>query len=484
MYLDKTGYLPLNQIRTDFRKENVSKPDTSFKGTPETSPGDEGQKVKAENIKAYYGITVSKNFETEKKADEILNEIKKEMGAKYTEENCPNDVKAVEIGNITTQGQFYYSLYKTIESLRKDNPEVFVYLGTEIGTPWMLKKMADVYSGGITTPVEILKEMSLDELKESVDEINKIYEYKPELDEYDEAQGFKPSFYDYINMLILKKCNPDVYDYISKSEDLNIRLAFWGISDEIYKAPSVDMFTNITRAQTDLMQKGTNIQGEMDTRGLVSSYIDDSNEFYKNKENVKKLSEEFSKSTFKEDVDLYRGDQTVGMFDTISIDKEFEEQARQLLEKNKENAKKLRVSSYHGCYGVSPNTNLYDLLNSKETLSLADAMQVARFGDDNFINEVIKKIQESKVTDTRFKSFSINKGFAEGWSYMHAGDNAKLFQKTTVKQGTEGGYVGGDNNQYEVILNNTPKEFTFQKVVYNKEENRFELESTVQKVNQ
>lgn len=77
MNLDKTGYLPLNQVNTDLRK-NVTKPITSFRGT-EPIADDESQKVGAEQVKAYYGITTSDKKEdtdtVNQRATEFVNRL-------------------------------------------------------------------------------------------------------------------------------------------------------------------------------------------------------------------------------------------------------------------------------------------------------------------------------------------------------------------------------------------------------------------------
>ena len=80
MNLDKTGYLPINQVNTDLRK-NVTKPITSFRGT-ESEPvkDDESQKVSAEQVKAYYGITAPEHINSKNKSQTISdNTAEKEL---------------------------------------------------------------------------------------------------------------------------------------------------------------------------------------------------------------------------------------------------------------------------------------------------------------------------------------------------------------------------------------------------------------------
>ena len=59
-----------------------------------------------------------------------------------------------------------------------------------------------------------------------------------------------------------------------------------------------------------------------------------------------------------------------------------------------------------------------------------------------------------------------------------------IIQKALVKKDTQGAYhcQTGNNNQYELVLNNTPKEMTFQNVFYDKHTDTFELETIVQNI--
>ena len=64
MHFDKTGYLPVNQVNSDFNKDkNVTRPDTSFRSHESDKPkSEENAKINSEMAKAYLGITtVQKN---------------------------------------------------------------------------------------------------------------------------------------------------------------------------------------------------------------------------------------------------------------------------------------------------------------------------------------------------------------------------------------------------------------------------------------
>ena len=71
---------------------------------------------------------------------------------------------------------------------------------------------------------------------------------------------------------------------------------------------------------------------------------------------------------------------------------------------------------------------------------------------------------------------------ASGWKSRNAGGNTTILQNALVKKGTQGGYKPDNNGQFEVILNNAPKEMTFPKVTYNKKTDTFELNTVVQNI--
>lgn len=405
--------------------------------------------------------TVQKSItQINKSADDILKNLRRNYSAEYVETRTPEIVENVRLGNITTAGEHDYFQYKTLENFRKENPEAFVFLGEEIGSALDLQTMMMNYG---KTPIKILKNKSIDETRKVFNEIFDLYQSKG---------SFEPSFEDYINMLIIREYNPKTYKFLLDTKDTPIfsMVAGWGaVFDQV---PSVTMLKNITPKQIKTMASD-----RLPPMRNIGNYVESSDTFVRNKKAVQELSEDLSKYRLSSDVELYRGDKTVGMFDSINLDTDFQKGIKQLLEANKENALKMQVTTYSGLYLDAPSTNLYDFLSSKKQFTLADAMQVAKFGDEKFINELIRKIKNTKLIDTRFKSFSFDEGMANGWRCIHSGDNTIILQKATIKQGTQGGYHQGANAQYEVILNNTPKEIKFSDVVYNKETDTFELSS-------
>lgn len=400
-----------------------------------------------------------------KKADELLLAIRKECNAEYYEKNFPDIVKNAKSGNITTYSTKYYLDYLHLERFSKENPEAFVFFG-EKGSVLKINIMADKYGD---TPISIAKEMPINELKKVFGEI----------DALGKKWDFEPTFWNYVQMLMVKKHNPKTYEYILNTKDTDVlgRFVSYGDDFDISTMPSSSFFKNVTPEQLHAM-----VYDSLPPMKNIGAYVEDSDSFAMNTKAVEELSKDLSKCKLSSDIKLYRGEKTVGMFNSVEVGKDFEKQLRQLLEANKDKAKNMKVSKYTGMYGSEPNTSLYDFLSSKETLTLADAMQLAKFGDDKLVNEIIKRIKTSKIIDERFKSLSFDKGMAGGWMSHNAGDNTTIIQNATVKQGTQGGFHDGANAQYEVILNNTPKEMTFPEVVYHKDTDYFELQSVIQNI--
>ena len=401
------------------------------------------------------------------KADDLMQKVRKSFRADYVESNFPDVVKNVEKGHIPTYEEKNYLDYRIIENFKKENPEAFVFFGGERLSAQNYQFIMIKYGG---FPIEIAKDSQITQIKQLFKEI----------DVFAKKNEFEPTFFHYMNALIMKKYNPKTYDYIINSNNPRAIGMFesWGARGNYDKIPSPSFFSNITPEQLQTMTTDC-----LPPSATISDYVACSDKYLdKTNSAVKELSEDLSKCKLSTDIKLYRGEKTVGMFDSVAIDKDFAKQLRQLLEANKDKAKNMRVSKYTGMYSTGTSTSLYDFLASKETLSLADAMQLAKFGDEKLVNEIIKKIKTSKIIDKRFKSLSFDKGMAGGWMSQNTGDNTTIIQNATIKQGTQGGFHNGSNAQYEVILNNTPKEITFPEVVYHKDGDYFELGSIIQNV--
>ena len=362
----------------------------------------------------------------------------------------------VNAGIIKTTSELEYLRYKQLEAFRRETPEKFVLFGREKGSALQLQNMMRHYGNDA---IQTAKEMT-------IEDIRKVFS---EVDLLGQKHDFTPNFEHYMNMLIMKRHNPKTYEYLmSKKPHIVMDWGSYG------STPSATMLKNITPREIQAMS-----QDALPPMKHIDQYVDCSDNFLRPSTAVRELSESLSKHKLSNDTIVYRGDKTVGMFDTVEIDKGLEKQIRELLQKNKIQAQNMKITEYTGRYNCAPTTNLYDFLSSKESLTLADAMQVVKYGDDAFLKEVINRIQQSKIIDTRFKSYSFDEAMASSWRAIHSGDNTTIITKATIKKGTQGGFHQGNNEQYEIILNNTPKEMTFPKVTYRKETDTFELDTVV-----
>ena len=404
-------------------------------------------------------VTSSENT-IKQQANELLQKVRQELNADYIESRLPDVIEAVKHGKTNTGTNKKYYYYKQLEKLIHENPEVALLLSQ--GSALKLSFSTQHYGN---TFIEMANEMAPAEIKQvfkELDQLSGTYEY------------FEPEFTDYIHMLIMKKYNPETYNYLMHGTEDTARqiLDFGNLLNNTL--PSASLLKSITPEQLQVKNNDiANILG-------LGDYVKDSDIFSQNKAAVERLNQELSKHKISIDVEAYRGEKTVGMFDSISIDEDFEKEIRQIIKANKKSMKEAKITAYTGKFSSNPNITLYDFLSSKKTLTLADAMQVAKYGNEQFVNEVIDRINKSKVIDARFKSYSFDQGMAYNWRGLNCGDNTTITQKTTIKQGTEGCYSGITNNQYELVLNNTPKEISFESVVYNKETDTFELVSTIQ----
>ncbi len=106
-------------------------------------------------------------------------------------------------------------------------------------------------------------------------------------------------------------------------------------------------------------------------------------------------------------------------------------------------------------------------------------MQVAKFGDEGFRDEIIKLIKAAKIKDTRFKSLTFDRQMASGWTNTSGTGNTSILQNITLKKGASGQYSHINNDQVEFILNNNEKILTFEDVKYDPTNDLFIFDSTI-----
>ena len=293
--------------------------------------------------------------------------------------------------------------YDSIKSCCETNPEAFITIFPKIGFN-ITEEQSNVLA-------QIFKKHSAKEIKSVIPEVDAFYKKLPPEAETIVVNGkcqevFNTQVaedYDYLNLLIMKMYNPKTYNYLLKEENPLRTKALLSSWESFYSPHSTSFFKMITPTQLNAMKNNALVPREL---GL---FVASSDKFYENPQAVKKFSEQLAKASFSTDVELYRGEKTVGMFDTIPLDKKLQNHLKELVESNKTKAQNLMVSRYTGLYQESANISLYDFIMQKENLSLADAMQIARFGSEqdietilNLIKKLQKENEELKIKNNRY----------------------------------------------------------------------------------
>ena len=172
------------------------------------------------------------------------------------------------------------------------------------------------------------------------------------------------------------------------------------------------------------------------------------------------------------------------MFNSIKLDKNLRLKTKWYILKNIFKARKFQVHDYTGNYEnyFAKRTDLFKYIMSRKDLTLADAMQVVKFGNKKYQNQIIELIRQAQIKDTRFKSLTFDSKMAESWSAMDYGANTGILHEISVGKDLEGMYSPVTNSQAEFILNNNEKIITFQDVIYDKEKDIFKFKSTISKV--
>ena len=218
------------------------------------------------------------------------------------------------------------------------------------------------------------------------------------------------------------------------------------------------------------------------SNSFLRDYVRDSDYFEKQEQ----LSEYISQFKIDGDITVYRADKGTGSFANVVLENDtLERKIRNIVKLNYFKTKQdmiITPSGKFSTYGEKA-VSLYDYINSKDNLTLADAMLVAKYGDKNYIKQITDLIERSVVIDNRFKSTSLSETFVDCWCKDSNNKNsAKIKTKMHVLEGTECVYDSDNNYQAEFILNNTDKRITYQKASYDRKSNTFVLEATVKNI--
>lgn len=197
------------------------------------------------------------------------------------------------------------------------------------------------------------------------------------------------------------------------------------------------------------------------------------------------LGEYISQFKTQSPISVFRCEKNTNIFKDVSLKgTELEAQTRKLVCMNEYQAKNVdSVIPNEGTYRFDEERrlSLYDYIMDKEELSLADAMLVAKYGDDDFIDKIRYLIETTDISDDRFKSTSYSKAFVEKWK-RNKESWATIISELNIKEGTEGVFVSSQNGQMEFLLNNTPKTFRYYDVDYDREQNTFFLKGVVENI--
>lgn len=265
------------------------------------------------------------------------------------------------------------------------------------------------------------------------------------------------------NFLDLYYYNPEAFRHVIKSEKL-IDL-FYLNGYQVNKNISLNIIKEIEKGSSD---------------PILGYYVQNSDNVYKSPVAIRQLSEFLSKNTTESALSVTRAVKHAGAFNHVELPQAMGRQIKLINKIFKPFTKKSGFSEYTHSYIMSDSetTNLYDYINGKKNLSLADAMQMMKFLPKPLQNKVIEMIKQTNIVDDRFKSTTFSPSFVDRW-LKNCGFQTTIQHNINIPKGTQGRYVMGSvsNPQHEFVINNVPKEFNFTDVVYDSKKNRFILNS-------
>ncbi len=343
--------------------------------------------------------------------------------------------------------------------------------------------------------LKTVRQMSLKELKQTFDEISDLYTKLPQVSyKYDKVakkllyEPQVPKAANLAQLTILKAHNKEAYEYLlnhPNKNKLSDMLSYFadnlnGSCFETLTIPQIKQIEGIGTASS--LNLKTDI--ELITKGISSMgrYVESSDFFAKSEIDCKNLHDYLSKKKVIEPFTAFRAEKDTGMFNKVFLDKKLALKTRWNVIKNIFKARKIAVHDYTGNYDNAfvKKKNLFNFILFKKKLTLADAMQTVKFGNESYRNQIINMIKETQITDNRFKSLTFDKNMAEGWLPDQGTANTGIFHNIKVKKGIEGCYSSIENRQAEFILNNNEKHISFQNVKYDPQRDIFFVDSTIE----
>lgn len=382
-------------------------------------------------------------------------------------ELCKIAIPLIEKYNILFSPQ----IFGEVEKLKQNNPEKFEYVKNSENLLLYLNDYSDKITttrnkSNYTNLIEVLPYEQLEKLESVCNDITK--------EGFTAISAFANLYFE----------NKDAYDYLMSSKILR---EHYFLSD--FKTAKCDSSLLTIEALKEI-EKG---YSEIDKNGrnrYIDEYVSNSNHFIGNtpqqETNKKELSSYLSQFKVENSFSAWRKDSTPAMFEQKSIAKtELEKITRDIVKLNYLRTKREMIVPSNGKFCESSfgkqKINLYDYIQSKSELTLADAMLVAKFGNQKFINLISEQIKKCLIIDDKFKSTSLSKDFVENWQ-EGAFCSTEIISKLEILKGCEGLYDAGTTGQVEFILNDHQKVIRYTDVKYNKETNTFELVGSVEKL--
>ena len=336
--------------------------------------------------------------------------------------------------------------------------------------------------------LKAVEKLSPEQLTKTFEEIDELYKTLPKVDYGLGLIPQKPGADIIARLTILKSKNPDAYKYLLSHKDKELVSEFLStasqrLNGEVFETLTIPQIRQIT-GEGSVCSLTIDKDRDLLSRGYasLSSYVESSDEFVRDAEESGILSKYLSGFKIKEPFTAFRGERDTGMFDSVILDSKLAAKTRWHVLRNFYKARKVQIHYYTGEYNTAfaDKIDLLHYILGKKELTLADAMQVAKYGNDAFRREVIELIKKSQIVDTRFKSITFDRKMSETWAGMVQGSsNTGILHEMSVSRELEGLYSFVNNRQAEFVLNNNRKIMTFQDVVYNAENDTFMFKSTI-----
>lgn len=343
--------------------------------------------------------------------------------------------------------------------------------------------------------ITALKKMPIKEIEETFNEIRKLYaRFSKDINIHYKVNS-EPSIYNYAQLTILKSGNRQTYEYIMQNTDTKSMYELLEIFPDRLNGSAFETLTIPQIRQ--ITGKGIKLQLTEDkekmkkifSNGLRAEekYVLSSDSFSQDAKSIDMFSKYLSHSKVTEPFTAFRAEKDTGMFNAIVLDKFLAAKTKWYVLKNMYKAKKISVHDYTGKFDNSYLTknktiNLFDYIMKKDKLTLADAMQAAKYGSTKYQNQIAEIIKNSKIQDDRFKSLTFDFGAAKEWLPAQETQNTGILHNVNIKEGIEGAYSHTNNRQAEFILNNNPKSMTFDNIRYNSEQDIWYFDSTISPV--